>query len=77
MRSLAGTCVSEPSPFEQYDAYVQEQAEDETLAERIDEILSPALAESEASSQASVSESDATRETHPRALAEPGAVAEA
>lgn len=59
VRSLAGTCTSEPSAFEQYDAYVLEQAEDETLAERIDEILSPELAESEAGSPRGVQEADA------------------
>ena len=67
VRSLAGTCVSEPSAFEQYDAYVQEQAEDETLAERIDEILSPALAESEASSGGDLRDVDTETETPPQA----------
>jgi hypothetical protein len=39
---------------------VLEQAEDETLAERIDEILSPELAESESSPRASVPAADTT-----------------
>jgi len=60
VRSLAGTCTSEPSAFEQYDAYVLEQAEDETLAERIDEILSPGLPESESSPRASLPGADTT-----------------
>lgn len=67
VRSLAGTCVSEPSAFEQYDAYVQEQAEDETLAERIDEILSPALAEPQASSGGDWRDVDTETETPPQA----------
>ena len=54
VRSLAGTCTSEPSAFEQYDAYVLEQAEDETLAERMDEILKPEPEDSEPSPPASV-----------------------
>ena len=67
VRSLAGTCVSEPSAFEHYDAYVLEQAEDETLAERIDEILSPALAESEASSGGDWRDVDTETERLPQA----------
>jgi hypothetical protein len=59
VRSLAGTCTSEPSAFEQYDAYVLEQAEDETLAERIDEILNPEPGDSEPSPRAGVRDADA------------------
>ena len=46
VRSLAGTCASEPSAFVQYDAYVVEQAE------RMDEILKPGPTDSEPSSPA-------------------------
>lgn len=60
VRSLAGTCTSEPSAFEQYDAYVLEQAEDETLAERIEEILSPEPAGSEVGSPRGVQEPSAS-----------------
>ena len=69
VRSLAGTCTSEPSAFEQYDAYVPEEAEDETLAERIDEILNPKPEDPEPSPPASVRDADAASETQEQARA--------